>query len=99
MLFNILSALAFIRPEIGYCQGMNFIVGALINFIDNEEKCFWIFLSFIDNFEMNFLYLKNMPDYSIRVYQLNFYIKEYFPDLSFHFKKNQIKNIFMYAMK
>ena len=90
MLFNILSALAFIRPEIGYCQGMNFIVGALINFIDNEEKCFWIFLSFIDNFEMNFLYLKNMPDYSIRVYQLNFYIKEYFPDLSFHFKKNQI---------
>ena len=90
MLFNILSALAFIRPEIGYCQGMNFIVGALINFIDDEEKCFWIFLSFIDNFEMNFLYLKNMPDYSIRIYQLNFYIKEYFPDLALHFKKNQI---------
>ena len=90
MLFNILAALAFIRPEIGYCQGMNFIAGALINFIDNEEKCFWIFLSFIDNFEMNFLYLKNMPDYSIRVYQLNYFIKEYFPDLSLHFKKNQI---------
>ena len=90
MLFNILTALAFIRPEIGYCQGMNFIVGALINFIDDEEKCFWIFLSFIDNFEMNFLYLKNMPDYSIRVYQLNFFIKEYFPDLALHFKKNQI---------
>ena len=90
MLFNILKALAFIRPEIGYCQGMNFIAGALINLIDNEEKCFWIFLSFIDNFEMNFLYLKNMPDYSIRVYQLKFYIKEYLPDLALHFKKNQI---------
>ena len=90
MLLNILTALAFIRPEIGYCQGMNFIAGALINFIYDEEKCFWIFLSFIDNFEMNFLYLKNMPDYSIRVYQLNFFIKEYFPDLALHFKKNQI---------
>ena len=90
MLYNILTALAFIRPEIGYCQGMNFIAGALINFIDNEEKCFWIFLSFIDNFEMNFLYLKNMPDYSIRVYQLNYFIKENFPDLALHFKKNQI---------
>ena len=33
---NILNALAFIRPEIGYCQGMNFIAGALINFIENE---------------------------------------------------------------
>ena len=90
MLINILTALAFIRPEIGYCQGMNFIAGALINFIDNEEKCFWIFLSFIDNIEMNFLYLKNMPDYSIRVYQLNAFIKEYFPELATHFKKNQI---------
>ena len=91
MLINILTALAFIRPEIGYCQGMNFIAGALINLIDNdEEKCFWIFLSFIDTIDLNLLYLKNMPDYSIRVYQLNYYIKEYFPDLSVHFKKQQI---------
>ena len=90
MLSDILTALAFIRPEIGYCQGMNFIAGALINFIDDEERCFWIFLSFIDNIDMNNLYTKNMPDYSIRVYQLNYYIKEYFPELSFHFKKHQI---------
>ena len=90
MLLDILTALAFIRPEIGYCQGMNFIAGALINFIDDEERCFWIFLSFIDNIDMNNLYTKNMPDYSIRVYQLNYYIKEYFPELSFHFKKHQI---------
>ena len=90
MLKNILTSLAFIRPEIGYCQGMNFIVGALINFIDNEEKCFWIFLSFIDNIELSYLYLKNMPDYSIRVFQLNYYIKEYFPQLFIHLKKNQI---------
>ena len=90
MLLDILTALAFIRPEIGYCQGMNFIAGALINFIDDEERCFWIFLSFIDNIDMNLLYLKNMPDYSIRVYQLNYFIKEYFPELSVHFKKQQI---------
>ena len=37
MLNNILTALAFIRPEIGYCQGMNFIAGALLEFL-NEEK-------------------------------------------------------------
>jgi hypothetical protein len=90
MLSDILTALAFIRPEIGYCQGMNFIAGALINFIDDEERCFWIFLSFIDNIDMSNLYTKNMPDYNIRVYQLNYYIKEYFPELSFHFKKHQI---------
>ena len=90
MLINILSALAFIRPEIGYCQGMNFIAGALIELIEEEEKIFWIFLSFIDNIDLNLLFLKNMPDYSIRVYQLNYYIKQYFPKLYNHFNKNQI---------
>ena len=90
MLVNILSALAFIRPEIGYCQGMNFIAGALIELIEEEEKIFWIFLSFIDNIDLNLLFLKNMPDYSIRLYQLNYYIKLFFPQLFSHFKKNQI---------
>lgn len=31
-----------------------------------------------------------MPDYTIRVYQLNHYIKLYMPDLFYHFKKQQI---------
>ena len=90
MLINVLSTLAFIRPEIGYCQGMNFIAGALIELIEEEEKIFWIFLSFIDNIDLNLLFLKNMPDYAIRVYQLKHYIKQYYPDLFIHFKKHQI---------
>ena len=89
-LYNILIAIAFIRPEIGYCQGMNFIVGALINFINNEEKCFWIFLYFIDNIGLKMLYLQNVPDYLIKLYQLNYFIKEKFPLLLCHLNKNQI---------
>ena len=90
MIDNILTAIAFIRPEIGYCQGMNFIAGALVSYIDEEKIAFYIFLTFIDDIELNLLYLKNMPDYSIRVYQLNYFIKKFFPKLNVHFKKNQI---------
>ena len=90
MLYNILAALAFIRPEIGYCQGMNFIAGALINSMDNEEKCFWIFWSFIDNIQLNLLYLRNMPDFLMRVYQLKKLIELYFPKLGNHLKRNFI---------
>ena len=90
ILNNILMAIAFIRPEIGYCQGMNFIVGALINFIDSEEKCFWIFLHFIDNIELKMLYLQNGPDYLIKLYQLNNLVKEKYPKLLPHLKANQI---------
>ena len=98
MLKNILTALAFVRPEIGYCQGMNFIGGALVNLIDNEEKCFWIFLTFIDNIQLNLLYLKNMPDFSIRVFQLKKLIELYFPKLYNHLKRNQI-NIDLFFSK
>ena len=90
MLDNILTLVAFIRPEIGYCQGMNFIVGALINFIDDEETCFWIFLHFLDNIGLKDLYLQNMPEYLIKLYQLNYFIKEYFPKMHHHLKTNSI---------
>ena len=90
MLDNILTLIAFIRPEIGYCQGMNFIVGALINFINDEETCFWIFLHFIDNIKLKDLYLQNMPEYLIKLYQINFFIKEYYPKMHHHLKTTRI---------
>ena len=90
MLDNILTLIAFIRPEIGYCQGMNFIVGALINFINDEETCFWIFLHFIDNIKLKDLYLQNMPEYLIKLYQINFFIKEYYPKMHSHLKTTRI---------
>lgn len=31
-----------------------------------------------------------MPDYSIRIYQLNYFIKKYIPSLFYYFKKNSI---------
>ena len=98
MLKNVLTAVGYVRPEIGYCQGMNFIAGALVNLIDNEEKCFWIFLCFIDNIQLNLLYLKNMPDFLIRVYQLKKLIEFYFPKLGMHLKRNQI-NIDLFFSK
>ena len=98
MLRNVLASIGFIRPEIGYCQGMNFIGGALINLIDNEEKCFWIFLSFIDNINLNLLYLKNMPDFLIRVYQLKKFMEFYFPKLYNHLRRTQI-NIDLFFSK
>jgi hypothetical protein len=55
---RVLIALAYIRPEIGYCQGMNFVAGALIHYMDDEEIVFWIFLALLDDFELNSLYYK-----------------------------------------
>jgi hypothetical protein len=72
---RVLQAIAFVRPEIGYCQGMNFVAGALSYFMENEELTFWIFLSMLDYFEMNSLYFK----VSIYLYRIcRIIVLEYF---------------------
>jgi hypothetical protein len=55
---RVLTALAYVRPEIGYCQGMNFVAGALLFFIKDEDIVFWIFLSLLDSRELNSLYFR-----------------------------------------
>jgi hypothetical protein len=34
---------------IGYCQGMNFIVGRLMKHMKSEESTFWLFTMLIEN--------------------------------------------------
>ena len=55
---RVLGVIAYVRPEIGYCQGMNFVVAALLTLLDNEELCFWSFIVLLDDYELNSLYIK-----------------------------------------
>ncbi|XP_049634094.1 LOW QUALITY PROTEIN: growth hormone-regulated TBC protein 1 [Suncus etruscus] len=41
-LFNVLSAYGHHDPQVGYCQGMNFVAGYLILITKNEEEAFWL---------------------------------------------------------
>lgn len=41
---RLLQAVAFVLPNIGYCQGMNFIAGVLLDLAESEEKAFLIFM-------------------------------------------------------
>ncbi len=52
MLERILMGLAYIYPEIGYCQGMNFIGGVLLFVMEDEELAFWLFATIIRQMEM-----------------------------------------------
>ena len=40
-LYNVLKAYTSYDPEIGYCQGMNFIAVLLLTYIQDEEYAFW----------------------------------------------------------
>ena len=45
---NVLSTFVKRNPTIGYWQGMNFVVGNLLKYL-NEEESFWVFVSITEN--------------------------------------------------
>eukprot|EP00347_Sterkiella_histriomuscorum_P014107 403362144 len=65
-MLRILRATAYHIPQVGYVQGFNFIVGALIKMINNEEQVFW--MNFITNL------LQHGPQY---ILQLSLALIEY----------------------
>lgn len=55
---RVLQAIAFALPEVGYCQGMNFIASTIISALkDQEELAFWIFMNLLISRDMKSLYL------------------------------------------
>lgn len=54
---RVLLAVAYCLPEIGYCQGMNFIASCLIAITDSEEQGFIIFMYLLLRKDMRTLFL------------------------------------------
>jgi hypothetical protein len=54
---RVLHAIGYVVPEVGYCQGMNFIASTLIGVLGSEETAFWIFLEMLITKDMKTLFL------------------------------------------
>jgi ecotropic viral integration site 5 protein len=61
-LFNVLKAYSVYDPEVGYCQGMGFVVGLLLIYM-SEEDAFWMLVALLksDKYALRELYLPGMP--------------------------------------
>ena len=96
---RVLEALCVIDQNEGYCQGMNFIIGALYYLLRNESQCFYIFNSILNSnlYQYNRIFADNTPDYHCRVHQINYYVKKYIPEVYYHFKKKDIPFDIIYS--
>lgn len=54
----ILENVAINNPDIGYCQGMNFIAGALLEITDSIETSTLIFQRILDNYDLYYLFIE-----------------------------------------
>lgn len=87
LLSNVLKTIAFLLPDMGYCQGMNYVASSLYSDIRDEETTFNIMLSLLVSKELKALYANGVPEYHVRQYMLDALIKEHIPDLSLYFKR------------
>ena len=94
---NILERMCAFPGNIGYCQGMNFIIGAMLYLFKNETKTLYIFSCMIQTYDLINLFAYNTPDYGIRVYQINYYVKKYIPNVYYHFKNNNLSFDMIYS--
>ncbi|CAG9327272.1 unnamed protein product [Blepharisma stoltei] len=87
-LTNILRAYAFLDPEIGYCQGMAYIVGVFLMHVD-EESAFWMLVSFMYNYQMRGYYMQGMAKVYQSLYKANYLLKLHEPALWKKFAKSE----------
>ena len=94
---NILERMCAVPNNVGYCQGMNFIIGAMLYLLRNETKTLYLFSCMIQSYDLLNLFAYNTPDYGIRVFQINYFVKKYIPTVYYHFKNNNLSFDLIYS--
>ena len=90
-LFNILKAYSNYNDEIGYAQGMNFIVAKLIKFFDNEKDSFIYLDSLFNKLNMvEVIGIKNNLEKKMKI--VHFLLKTLCPDILFFLEKKKINH-------
>ena len=90
-LYNVLKAYANFDPQVGYCQGMGFIVGLFLMYM-SEEESFWMTERVMrsDKFMMHGLYAVGLPLLQQYFYQFDQLLFNVAPKLHEHLEVNGI---------
>lgn len=79
--------MAFVLPEIGYCQGMNYVAACLLSYLEDEELTFDIFMALIVHKRLLPLWFRDVPEYHLRGFILDKLIRRKVPKLHAHFQR------------
>eukprot|EP00930_Biecheleria_cincta_P032595 TRINITY_DN22603_c0_g1_i1.p1 TRINITY_DN22603_c0_g1~~TRINITY_DN22603_c0_g1_i1.p1 ORF type:complete len:827 (+),score=161.77 TRINITY_DN22603_c0_g1_i1:148-2628(+) len=93
-LLNLLRANASLFPEVGYCQGLNFVTGFLLLCADrgpdSSREAFFLLVQLMMKYRMNLLFCENLPLLKLHTFQFNQLFSRIFPDVHAHFSDNLI---------
>ncbi|CAE7187147.1 unnamed protein product [Rhizoctonia solani] len=90
-LFNVLKAYSLYDPEVGYCQGLAFIVATLLLNMPDEEA-FCVLCRLMHSYDLRGHFLPDMPGLQLRLYQFDRLVEDVLPVLNIHFIRQGIKS-------
>lgn len=90
-LFNVLKAYSLYDPQVGYCQGLPFVVAVLLlNMPDEQAFCLLVRLMY--SYDLRGHFLPEMPKLQLRLFQFDRLIEELLPVLHVHFLRQGVKS-------
>ncbi|ORY89078.1 rab-GTPase-TBC domain-domain-containing protein [Leucosporidium creatinivorum] len=94
-LFNVVKAYSIYDEEVGYTQGLQFIVGPLLLNMPDEEA-FCVLVRLMKSYDLRSHYTPNMPGLQLRLFQFDRLLEELLPGVFMHLLRQGIKSS-MYA--
>ncbi|EER05043.1 TBC domain containing protein, putative, partial [Perkinsus marinus ATCC 50983] len=89
-LYRILVAYANLNPDVGYCQGMNFVAGLLL-LVSGEEEAFWVFVCLMEYDGLAGFYRENFPLLGRYTHAFDELLARELPDLRDHFTEEGVQ--------
>lgn len=94
MLSRVLKAYSLYDQDIGYCQGLGFIVGPLLmNMGDKEAFCTLVRL--MEQYGLRSCFLPNLTGLHLRIYQFQHFLSSYLPNVTAHLEKLQVEPLYI----
>ncbi|KAI9297671.1 RabGAP/TBC [Neoconidiobolus thromboides FSU 785] len=88
-LFNVMKAYSLYDTEVGYCQGLGFMVGPLLMNMP-EVEAFCVFVRLMETYDMRTMFTVKMEGLRLRLYQLGYLIAEMIPELANHLSSHNL---------
>lgn len=94
MLGRVLKAFSLYDKDIGYCQGLGFLVGPLLMQMGDSDA-FCVLVRLMDNFDLRSCFLPDLSGLHLRIFQFQRLLEQDMPELAAHLKKLQLEAAFL----
>ncbi|KAL8382622.1 hypothetical protein RB595_006414 [Gaeumannomyces hyphopodioides] len=94
MLGRVLRCFSVYDPEIGYCQGLAFLVGPLLMHMP-DKQAFCVLVRLMENYDLRSCFLPDLAGLHVRIYQFSQLLRANQPTLSAHLDDLQVDPVYV----